>query len=99
MLHVCVLFLPDTCVSVVAEAAAAAPGCSFYSHRLKCRSFLLSQTPLFFVRLNLQTGPFLEAGDGDEVGGHWQLWQGPPKGQKQFLKSGRQEFHNPSLSD
>lgn len=55
----------------------AAPGCSFCSHHLKCQPFLLSQTPLFFVRLNLQTGPFLEAGDGDGVGGRWQLWQGP----------------------
>lgn len=78
---------------------AATIGCCYSSHHLKRRPFLLPQTPLFFVRLNLQTGPLLQAGDGDGGGGRWQLWQGPPKGQKRFLKSGRQEFHNPSLSD
>lgn len=102
----CVLRHSDKFIYVVTDDALthewqteATIGCCYSSHHLKRRPFLLPQTPLFFVRLNLQTGPLLQAGDGDGGGGRWQLWQGPPKGQKRFLKSGRQEFHNPSLSD
>lgn len=51
------------------------------------------------MRLNLPTGPWLKVGDGNGGGGggHRQLWQGPLKGQKTVLKSGRQEFHKRSL--